>query len=60
MDYTVSVAAAGTYTIDFRLAGPYNNTQLQLMKGTDVLATVTAPNTGSFQTWQTVWQKANS
>ncbi|WHY17219.1 discoidin domain-containing protein [Paenibacillus sp. G2S3] len=54
MDYTVTVATAGTYTVDFRLASPYNNTQLQLMKGTDVLAIVTAPNTGSFQTWQTV------
>lgn len=54
MDYTVTVANAGTYTVDFRLASPYNNTQLQLMKGTSVLATVTAPNTGSFQSWGTV------
>ncbi|MCL6459364.1 MAG: chitobiase/beta-hexosaminidase C-terminal domain-containing protein, partial [Gorillibacterium sp.] len=54
MDYTVTVEAAGTYTVEFRLASPYNNTQLQLMKGTTVLATVTTPNTGSFQTWQTV------
>jgi hypothetical protein len=54
MDYTVTVATTGTYTVDFRLASPYNNTQLQLMKGTDILAIITAPNTGSFQSWQTV------
>lgn len=54
MDYTVTVAAAGTYTVDFRVASPYANTQLQLMKGTTVLATATVPNTGSFQAWQTV------
>ncbi|MBW4082279.1 discoidin domain-containing protein [Paenibacillus sp. S150] len=53
MDYTVNVAQAGTYTVEFRVASPYDNTRLQLMKDTAVLAAVTVPNTGSFQTWQT-------
>ncbi|MNG32332.1 Carbohydrate binding module (family 6) [compost metagenome] len=54
MDYAVNVTAAGTYTVDFRVASPYNNTQLQLKSGSTVLATVTVPATGSYQTWQTV------
>lgn len=54
MDYAVNVSSAGTYTVDFRVASPYSNTQLQLRSGSTVLATVTVPNTGGFQTWQTV------
>jgi beta-glucosidase-like glycosyl hydrolase len=54
MDYSVNVSTTGTYSVDFRVASPYNNTQLQLKKGSTVLATVTVPNTGGFQTWATV------
>lgn len=54
MDYNVNVQTAGAYSVDFRVASPYNNTQLQLKKGTTILATITVPNTGGFQTWTTV------
>jgi endoglucanase len=54
MDYPVNVSAAGTYSVDFRVATPNNGTQFQVRKqdGT-VLATVNAPNTGGWQNWQT-------
>jgi predicted esterase len=55
MDYGVNVATAGTYTIDFRVATPNNGSQFQLRNSSgSVLATVNVPNTGSYQTWQTV------
>ncbi|HEV7621271.1 MAG TPA: carbohydrate-binding protein, partial [Flavisolibacter sp.] len=55
MDYAVNAPAAGSYTIQLRLASPAANAQLQIKKsdGT-VLATVKVPNTGGYQTWQTV------
>ena len=54
MDYAVNVASAGVYTAQFRLAGWSAGSQLQLRKGSTVLATVNVPNTGAGQTWQTV------
>ena len=55
MDYSVNVEAASTYTVNFRVASMFSGAQFQLRRpdGT-VLATVTVPNTGSFQTWETV------
>ncbi len=54
MDYSVYVSATGTYRPEFRVASPYAGTQLQLRRSTTVLATITVPNTGGFQTWATV------
>jgi pimeloyl-ACP methyl ester carboxylesterase len=55
MDYTFSVPAAGTYTINLRLANPYTGSKFQIKDSTGlVLATVNVPVTGGFQTWQTV------
>jgi hypothetical protein len=55
MDYTVNVSSAGTYTINFRVATMFNGPQFQLRNSNGgVLATVNVPNTGWFQTWQTV------
>jgi predicted esterase len=55
MDYPVNLAAAGTYTINFRVATFFNGPQFQLRNSSGaVLATVTVPNTGGFQKWQTV------
>jgi hypothetical protein len=55
MDYAVNVSAAGTYTLNFRVATIFNAPQFQLRTSTGaVLATVTVPNTGGFQNWQTV------
>jgi hypothetical protein len=55
MDYATTVASAGTYTFNIRIASPYTAQQLQLKNtsGT-VLATVNIPQTGSYQTWSTV------
>jgi len=55
MDYAVNIAAAGTYTVKFRVASYFTGAQFQLKKadGT-VLTTITVPNTGNFQTWTTV------
>lgn len=59
MDYTVNIQTAGTYTAEFRVSSPYTGTQLQLLAGTTVLATITVPNTGEWQTWQTVAASVN-
>jgi hypothetical protein len=55
MDYSVNVATAGQYTASFRMATANSGGSVQLMTtaGT-VLATATVPNTGGWQTWQTV------
>ncbi|MHA4811085.1 PKD domain-containing protein [Flavitalea flava] len=56
MDYKVTVASAGTYTVSFRLSSPYigASLQLKLANGT-MLATLNAPVFGkSFKDWETV------
>jgi endoglucanase len=54
MDYSVNVSSAGTYAINLRLASP-NGGQLQIKNSAGtVLATVSVPNTGGYQNWQTV------
>ncbi len=55
MDYAVSASVAGTYKLDFRVAAQSTGGQFQVRKsdGT-VLATVTVPATGGYQTWQTI------
>ncbi|MGZ3861293.1 MAG: carbohydrate-binding protein, partial [Flavisolibacter sp.] len=55
MDYGFNAPSAGTYTVNFRIASAANGAQLQLKdaNGT-VLTTVNVPNTGGWQTWQTI------
>lgn len=54
-DYNVNVASAGTYTVNFRVASPFAGEQLQLKSSNGtILTTVNIPQTGSFQTWNTV------
>jgi hypothetical protein len=55
LNYTVSVASAGSYTVTFRLAsfGPGGTFHLE-MNGTDVTNAIAVPDTGGWQTWQTV------
>lgn len=55
MDYNVNVTAAASYKVNFRISAPAAGSQLQLKKadGT-VLATVTIPATGGYQTWATI------
>lgn len=59
MDYEVNIPASGVYHVDFRLASPYDNTKLELQKNGASLAAVTVPNTGGYQTWQTVSTTVN-
>lgn len=57
LKYTVNVATAGTYTIEFRVANgnaASGTVQIQNADGTEVLATSTVPATGSWSTWTTV------
>lgn len=57
MDYNVNVATSGTYNVDLRVATANSNTQLKLMSGSAVLATVNVPSTGGWNNWQTVTAK---
>jgi hypothetical protein len=55
MDYSVNLSQAGTYTVNFRVATPATSAQLKLLNAAGTtLATVNVPNTGWWQTWQTV------
>lgn len=57
LKYTVNVATAGTYTLEFRVAnGNVTNgtVQIQNADGTELLATATVPATGGWSTWTTV------
>jgi len=56
-DYTVNVAAAGTYTVSLRAASPSGVTDavhLTDNTGGDISGPVNVPATGGFQTWTTV------
>jgi hypothetical protein len=54
MEYSINPASAGTYTLRLRMATPASGGQLKVKRadGT-VLATISVPNTGGWQTWQT-------
>ncbi|WP_426485492.1 PQQ-dependent sugar dehydrogenase [Flavobacterium sp. 2] len=55
LKYTAKVNTTGTYTINLRIATPYNTRKLHLeVDGTNVTGVVNIPNTGGFQAWQTV------
>jgi alpha-tubulin suppressor-like RCC1 family protein len=55
MDYNVSVATAGTFTVGFRVATPLSVGVLQLKNSAGaVLATINIPNTGNYEVWRTV------
>ncbi|MGZ4026793.1 MAG: carbohydrate-binding protein, partial [Flavisolibacter sp.] len=55
MDYGFNAPSAGTYTVNFRIASAANGAQFQLKNASgSVLTTVNVPNTGGWQTWQTI------
>ncbi|MBK9132726.1 MAG: sulfatase-like hydrolase/transferase [Gammaproteobacteria bacterium] len=55
MRYTVNVAAAGSYTLNLRVATAANGKRLRfLMNGADITGPITVPNTGGWTTWQTI------
>jgi predicted esterase len=60
MDYVYNAPAAGVYTIKFRIATPLNGAQFQVKNSNGaVLTTVSVPNTGGWQTWQTISTTVN-
>ena len=54
MDYAQTIATAGTYRLDLRVSSPYSGQSIQVKVGSTLLATVAVPNTGAWQTYQTV------
>ncbi len=55
LEYTVNVANSGLYDIDLRVACEGDNRTISLEMGGEVIASeVEIPNTGGWQTWQTV------
>jgi len=56
-NYTVNVAAAGTYAVSFRVASPYGITDavhIDNAAGANLSGSVAVPNTGGYETWTTV------
>lgn len=53
LEYTVDVTG-GTYDIELRVASPSSGRRLQLVLGDQVLGTVEVPDTGGWQSWETV------
>jgi endoglucanase len=54
MDYNINVSSSGSYAVNLRVASPLGG-QLQIKNSVGtILATVTVPNTGDWQAWQTV------
>jgi len=55
LEYTVSVPTAGYYNLSARVATIYSSRAFRiLVNGADVTGSVAVPNTGGWQTWQTV------
>jgi hypothetical protein len=59
MDYSVNVASAGAYTVQFRVASAAGGGQIQLRSGATVLSSVNVAATGGWQTWATLTTTAN-
>jgi len=54
MEYTVNIPVDGSYRIDFRIASSVATGRFDFKKGQTVLASLTVPNTGGNQLWQTI------
>jgi hypothetical protein len=55
MDYTINATVAASYAINLRVAAPNAGGQLQVRSATgSVLATLSVPQTGGYQVWQTI------
>jgi hypothetical protein len=59
--YSINAVAAGTYTVLFQCASPGSGGtfHLQDSQGNNLTGEITAPNTGSWGTWQTVSAQVN-
>ncbi|MEO1235693.1 MAG: malectin domain-containing carbohydrate-binding protein [Planctomycetota bacterium] len=56
LEYTFDIARAGSYDVDFRVAQAHGSGGTFHLEsdGVDVSGPITLPNTGGWQTWQTV------
>lgn len=54
LDYNVTVATTGTYSVTFRVATLQNSATFQIKNGATVLKTVNITNTGGWATWANV------
>ena len=55
LKYSVSVSAAGSYTLDARVASAGTGGTFHVeIDGVDATGSLKVPNTGSWQTWQTI------
>jgi endoglucanase len=60
MDYSVSPTSAGSYKVSFRVSTPVSSAKFELKNAAGtILATVSVPNTGGWQTWQTISATVN-
>jgi CSLREA domain-containing protein len=58
LEYTVNVQTAGLYDFAFRVANPASGASIHLdVDGANVTGSLAVPNTGGFQTWQTLTKK---
>ena len=53
LDYTVDVAAAGTYRLNLRASSPYGGGLVYVQSGGVTLTQIAVENTGGWQTYQT-------
>jgi hypothetical protein len=61
LQYTVTVAAGGVYVLDVRVACPGSGGTFHVeANGVDVTGPMTIPDTGDWQSWQTVTRAAVS
>ncbi|HYG40436.1 MAG TPA: carbohydrate-binding protein [Cytophagales bacterium] len=56
MTYSVNVPSAGSYTVQYRVASDNANGSIRLERGggSMVFGTISVPNTGGWQNWQTI------
>jgi endonuclease/exonuclease/phosphatase family metal-dependent hydrolase len=54
LGYTVNVASAGTYTLDFRVATPSGASLHVEFGGANLTGSISVPSTGGWQTWTSV------
>lgn len=54
LNYTVNVAAAGTYNLDLRLAAVVGGSLHVEFGGVNVTGTISVPSTGGWQSWTTL------
>lgn len=55
LKYTVDIHTAGVYALQVRIASPYTGKRLHIeLDGVNISGTLNVPNTGSWQTYQTI------